>query len=288
MLKKNKQSMINYPRVSYWFVFIILLGQISTSIIQLTSMLYTGLINLTGNENLFWGIPFFEWSYSIVIIMGTKGILVANITAILLCLLLAILIYQIRCHINASLSLISLLILGLFDITLTIIAFFTNSSTGVISVATLFNPQISFILMIVYLSQILIGIGGIWLFRRFFFTEMTVNQSPFSKRHLYLIINLWGVILSNYLLHAIPSRFYSNLFFFITIMFRFTLIIATFINLKPTQSAQQKGYLVLLLVLILGLPLQRYHFQFSNVLIIITIAKYLIKSRQISSGEFTI
>lgn len=279
MFKKKNWKIISHPRVSHWFLLIILLGQISMSVIRLTSELYTRLIDLTGNENLFWGFPFFEWSYSIVSIMGTKGILVAHITAVILCLLLAILIYQIRCQINASLALTSLLILGLSDITLTVVAFFTNTSVGVTAVASVFNSRITFILMLVYLSQTLIGIWGIWLFTRLFITKMAFKPIAFSKRHLYLIINLWGLILSNYL----EPTF--NLFYFITLFFIFDLMIGVFINLKTAQTVRQKDYLILLLVLLVGLPLQRYHFQFSNVLIIITLAQYLIKSRQISANE---
>ncbi|WP_424349662.1 hypothetical protein ACPBEH_02925 [Latilactobacillus sp. 5-91] len=285
MFKKKNRKIIGHPRVSHWFLLIVLLGQISMSVIRLTSELYTNLINLTGNENLFWGFPFFEWSYSIVSIMGTKGILVANMTAVLLCLLLAILIYQIKCQINTSLALASLLILGLPDITLTLIALFANLSAGITAVASFFNPQITFILIFVYLSQILIGIWGIWLFTRLFIIEMTFKPTPFSKRHLYLIINLWGLILSNYLELSTQSGPAFNLFYFITLFFKFALMIGVFINRKPAQTVRQKGYLILLLVLLVGLPLQRYHFQFSNVLIIITLAQYLIKSRQISANE---
>ena len=85
--------------------------------------------------------------------MAPKGILVSDITAVILCLLLAILIYQIRCQINVYLALTSLLILGLSDITLTVVAFFTNTSVGITAVASVFNSRITFILMIVYLSQ---------------------------------------------------------------------------------------------------------------------------------------
>lgn len=285
MFKKKNWKIIGHPRVSHWFLLIVLLGQISMSVIRLTGELYTSLINLTGNENLFWGFSFFESSYSIVSIMGTKGILVANMTAVLLCLLLAILIYQIRCQINASLALTSLLILGLSDITLTVVAFFTNTSVGITAVGSVFNSRIIFILMLVYLSQTLIGIWGIWLFTRLFITKTAFKPIAFSKRHLYLIINLWGLILSNYLKLSAPSGPAFNLFYFITLFFKFALMIGVFINRNPAQTVRQKGYLIFLLVLLVGLPLQRYHFQFSNVLIIITLAQYLIKSRQISANE---
>lgn len=285
MFKKKNRKIIGHPRVSHWFLLIVLLGQISMSVIRLTSELYTRLIDLTGNENLFWGFPFFEWSYRLVCRMAPKGILVSDITAVILCLLLAILIYQIRCQINALLALTSLLILGLSDITLTVVAFFTNTSVGITAVASVFNSRITFILMIVYLSQTLIGIWGIWLFTRLFITKMAFKPIAFSKRHLYLIINLWGLILSNYLELRSPSEPTFNLFYFITLFFIFDLMIGVFINLKTAQTVRQKDYLILLLVLLVGLPLQRYHFQFSNVLIIITLAQYLIKSRQISANE---
>lgn len=55
MFKKKNWKIIGHPRVSHWFLLIVLLGQISMSVIRLTSELYTNLINLTGNENLFWG-----------------------------------------------------------------------------------------------------------------------------------------------------------------------------------------------------------------------------------------